>query len=134
MSITLAVDTTTLTLHPDLYWSDEHSWHPVEQAVERSVTGALIVQSSARLNAKGRPVTLAPIDEASAWMPFSTLEQLRNWAAVAGQVMELTLRGVTYSVMFRHQDGAAIEADPVVFYNTVDNEDFYRVTLRLMVV
>ena len=132
MSITLTVDTTTLTLHPDLYWADENSWHPVVQAVERSVTGALIVQAAGRV--AGRPITLAPIDEQSAWLPFSAVEQLRNWAAVPGQVMTLTLRGVTYTVMFRHQDDPALEAEPVVFFNTVDSSDFFRVTIRLMTV
>ena len=38
MSLTLADDTTTLTLNPDLYWSDENSWHPVQQTVERRTT------------------------------------------------------------------------------------------------
>lgn len=134
MSITLSVGATTLELHHDLFWSDEHAWHKVEQTVERSVTGALIIQHQERLDGKGRPITLEPYDDSSAWMPFATLAQLRNWAAVPGQVMTLTLRGVTYSVMFRHQDGSALDADPVVFYNSVANEDFFRVTIRLMVV
>ena len=134
MSITLAVGATTLTLHPDLYWNDENNWHPVEQTVERSVTGALIVQSGTRIDATGRPITLTPIDDESAWMTRSDLLQLRNWAAVAGQVMTLTLLGDTYQVMFRHQDGNAIEATPVVHYSSVDSGDFYRVTIRLMVV
>ena len=132
MSITLAVDSTTLTLHPDLYWADEHSWSEVEQTVERSVTGALIVQAASRL--AGRPITLTPIDEQAAWLPYATLEQLRNWAAVPGQLMTLTLRGVTYSVIFRHQDGSPLEAEPVVFFNTVDSGDYFRVTIRLMTV
>lgn len=134
MSITLAVGATTLTLHPDLYWSDENDWHPVEQAVARTITGALIVQAAARLDGTGRPITLVPIDESSAWMTSLTLAQLRNWAAVPAQVLILTLRGVTYEVMFRHQDGAAVEAAPVVHFSTVDDTDFYRVTIRLMVV
>lgn len=111
MSITLTVGGTTLTLHEDLYWSDQHSWHPVEQTVERSVTGALIIQAQSRLDV-GRPITLVCIDEKASWMPYATVEQLRNWAAVAGQVLTLTLRGVTYSVMFRHQEGSASMAEP----------------------
>lgn len=134
MSITLTVSPTTVTLNPDLYWSDEHNWHPVEQNVERSITGALIVQSAAKLNGSGRPITLAPIDDASAWMTRATLLQLRNWAAVPGQVMTLTLRGESHQVIFRHHDGAAIEAEPIVHFDSVTNDDFYKVTLRLMVV
>lgn len=129
MSITLTVSATTVTLHPDLYWIDENSWHPVEQRKEYSVTGALIVQAAARQ--AGRPITLQPIDESSAWMTLATVVQLRNWAAVAGQIMQLTLRGVTRNVMFRHED-TALEATPVVHFNTVDNADLYQVTIRLM--
>ena len=129
MSITLTVDTTTLALHPDLYWADENSWHPVVQAVERSVTGALIVQAAGRV--AGRPITLAPIDEQSAWLPFSAVEQLRNWAAVPGLQMTLTLRGIERTVIFRHQDGG-FEAEPVVFYRDVAALDFYRCVIRLM--
>lgn len=128
MSITLTYSGTTLTLDPDLYWADENDWHPVEQNVQRSITGALIVQTAQR--SLGRPITLQPEDDGSAWMPYSTLDTLRSWAAVAGRQMSLTLRGVTRTVMFRHQDGAAVEASPVVHYSEVDGSDWYKITLR----
>lgn len=130
MSITLADGTSTITLHPDLLWADENDWHPVEQTVERSVTGSLIVQVASRTN--GRPITLQPEDEGSAWMTQATLDSLRNWAAVPGKVMTLTMRGIARQVMFRHQDGAAVPATPVVHYSDVLSADYYRVTLRLM--
>lgn len=132
MSIILNVDETSVVLHPDLKWSDEFSWAPVEQSAERTVTGALIVQVAARTG--GRPITLEPEDDNSAWMRRSVVEQLRNWAAAPGQEMELTLRGTTRTVIFRHQDGAGLEAQPVVHFADADvsSSDFYRVTLRLM--
>ena len=46
-------NTTTIDLHPDLYWSDGLDWAPVEQSVQRSVSGALIVMASERI--AGRP-------------------------------------------------------------------------------
>lgn len=130
MSITLADGTDTITLHPDLYWADENSWHPVEQTVERSITGALIVQVATRI--AGRPITLQPEDDSSAWMSRATLDALRNWAAVPGKQMTLTLRGTARTVMFRHHDGDAIVALPVVHYNDVNSGDWYRCTIRLM--
>jgi hypothetical protein len=57
---------------------------------------------------------------------------LRSWAAVAGREMTLTLRGASYQVIFRHQDGAAIEAEPIVHYSDVDGADSYKITLRFM--
>ncbi len=129
MSITLSDGSTTLTLNPDLFWSDEYNWNPVEQAADRSVTGANIIQASALLS--GRPITLEPEDDSSAWTLRSQVETLRNWAAVAGKQMTLTLRGVSRTVIFRHQDGG-FEARPVLHYREMVSADFYRVTIRLM--
>jgi hypothetical protein len=130
MSITLADNTTTLTLHPDLYWDDEATWQPVEQRVERTITGALIVSVATRQ--AGRPITLQPEDDRSAWTSRAVVDQLRNWAAVPGQELTLTLRGTARTVIFRHHDGNAIDATPVVHFNDVDSADFYRCTIRLM--
>jgi hypothetical protein len=128
MSITLFASGTTVTLDPDLLWLDENSWHPVEQTVVRSVTGAQIISVATRQG--GRYITLQPEDEGSAWMPLSAVLQLKAWAAVAGQVMTLTIRGTVRSVIFRHPD--ALEAVPVVHYSDTQEADWYRVTLRFL--
>lgn len=130
MSITLSDGTTTLPLDSDLYWADENSWAPVGQTAQRTITGALIVSASQRVG--GRPITLQPVDENSAWMTRATVEQLRNWAAVPGKQLTLTLRGVARTVVFRHHEGNAIEDSPVMHYSDVQPGDYYRVVLRLM--
>ena len=131
MSITLTVGATTVTLHPDLQWVDEFTWHPVEQAVQRSLTGALIVDVRARVS--GTPITLAPADAKAAWMPRATITQLKTWAATPGQEMTLSLRGTSYTVMWRHHEAPALSAAPVQDYDDVDPDDWYRATLKLMV-
>ena len=128
--ITLTYLTDVITLHPDLKWEDEHNWFPVEQTVQRTITGALIVSSSARV--AGRPVTLAPVDEASAWMTQATVDALRNLAVVPGRVMQLSIRGTARDVIFRHHDGSVIEASPVLHYSDVAAADWFRLTIRLM--
>lgn len=130
MSITLSDGTTTVQLNADLFWSDESEWQPVEQSVERTITGALIVSVATRNG--GRPITLQPEDEGSGWMLRSTVELLRNWAAVPGKTLTLTLRATARSVIFRHHDGVAVEATPVIHFNDVDASDWYRCTVRLM--
>lgn len=130
MTIILTDGVTSLDLSPDLYWSDENNWHPVEQTTQRSLTGALIVSSATRL--KGRPITLQPQTESEAWMTRATLDALRNWGAVAGQVLTLTLRSKSYSVVFRHHEPPAIDATPVIHFNDVKEADWYLVTLRFM--
>lgn len=132
-SISLAAGGVTLQLDPDLHWSDEFSWNAVEQAVERSVTGALIVYTGIRTG--GRPITLQPADDGSAWMPRATLAQLQAWEANAALTLTLNLRGVDRTVVFRRHDGVPIEARPVQFVADPlpgGFGDWYLVTLRLM--
>lgn len=128
--ITLTINPTTVELPADLYWEDEHSWFPVEQTIERTITGALIVQNATRIG--GRPITLRGEDERSAWINKATLDQLKTWASMPGQPMALSIRGQSKQVIFRHHDGEAIEATPVVHYAEMQDEDFYSVTIRLM--
>ena len=128
--ITLSDSSTTITLSDDLFWSDEAQYSAVQQTVEYSITGALLVSSSTKL--AGRPITLGPETESSAWMSRSVLDALLAYAAVAGKTMTLSLRGVDYDVMFRHQDAPAIDARPVVHFNDVDPDDNYLITIKLM--
>lgn len=130
MAITLTYDTTTLTLHPDLFWTDENDWAAVEQSIQRSVSGALIVSASQRI--AGRPITLQPENDSSAWMMRSVLDTLSTWSSVPNRQMVLTIHGTSYDVIFRHHDGQAIEARPVIQYQDVQPTDFYLVTLRFM--
>ena len=80
---------------------------------------------------KGRPITLEPEDDSSTWMRSSVLQQLRNWAAVPGQQLTLTLRGTSHTVIFRHQDGG-FEAKPVIHYRDRVPGDWYLCVIRLM--
>lgn len=130
MTITIVDGTTTIDVHPDLLWEDEFKWNPVQQTKEVSLTGAQIIQSGV-LQA-GRPITLRPPDDSAAWMPRVQVDALRNLAAVAGKQVTLTLRGVSRTVIFRHHDGVALEATPVVHYSDAVDDDWYLVTIRLM--
>ena len=128
--ITLTYDTTTIELDPDLRWTDEGQWQAVEQSAVRTVTGALVVSTATR--AAGRPITLQPDDDSSAWMSRSTIDTLEAWANAAGRSFVLSLHGVSRNVIFRHQDGAGIEYSPVVHYSDVQSGDWYRATFRFM--
>lgn len=128
MPITLTNGATTLELDEDLYWSDE-AWSPVVQSTEHSIGGALIVDEGVKQ--AGRPITLEPEDERSGQMPRAVLDQLRAWAAEPALVMTLTLRGLSYQVLFRHRDGA-ITARPMVHFSDVDAGDWYFLTLRFI--
>lgn len=128
--ITLTADAQTVTLPVDLKWTDEHEWQPVEQTVSRTLTGALIVEAAAR--AGGRPITLAPDDESSAWMSLADLTAIDAWAAIPGKVLQLSMRGITWNVMFRHHDTSGITSKPLIHFNAPNTDDFYLTTIRLM--
>lgn len=132
MTITLNASSTTVTLHPDLYWEDEFSWYPVEQGTERTLTGALIVDAVAKV--LGRPITLKPDSDGSAWMPKATIDQLAVWAQTPLLQMTLSLRGASYQVLFRHDDPPALSVEPVVFYSDPGSTDFYLATIKLLVI
>lgn len=132
-AITLAVGSVVLYLDPDLRWTDEFSWSRIEEAEERSVSGARIVHLGVKSG--GRPITLAPPDADSAWMLRAVLTQLQAWEAQPDLQMTLSLRGTSYQVKFHRTNGSPIEAEPVVFIaNPAPGEigDWYLVTLRLI--
>lgn len=129
MSTTLSDGTTTVDFSADLLWADEFSWNPVQQSVDRSITGALLIQTGTAL--AGRPITLAADADNVGWVARADLDALYGLASVAGLELTLNYRGTPHSVIFRHQDGA-ISASPVVPFNDVDSGDKYRVTLRFM--
>lgn len=133
--ITLTANGSTLQLDPDLWWSDEHRWQTVSQSVERSLTGALVIDLGVRIG--GRPITLEAATNDSAWMSRATLAQLQAWEADPDLVLTLNLRGEAYSVIFRRHEGVPIEAEPVTFVaDPLPGQfgDWYLTTLRLMVI
>lgn len=129
--VSLSVGAVTLDLDPDLQWTDEFSWSAIEETEERGLTGALIIDIGVKTS--GRPITLAPPDDSSAWMPRATISQLQLWEKVPALTMTLQLRGTSYQVRFRRTDGAPIEADPHEFVaNPLPGGlgDWYLTTLR----
>lgn len=132
MAITLTDGTTVLELDPDLYWDDEFTWAAVAQNVEYSLTGAMVVDVGQRQS--GRPITLRAEDDRSGWLTRAALAQLQGWADVPGQLMTLTLRGASYTVLFRHHDGGPFDARPVVHFADPQPSDWLLATLRFITV
>ncbi len=122
-------DSALVALPDDLLWSDEHAWTPAVAAVSYLLTGALLVESAARQ--KGRPLTLVGSADMG-WVTRETLNTLYGWASLPSRQFELTLTdGRIFTVAFRHHE-TAIEAEPVLGFPARHDNDFYRLTLRLM--
>lgn len=120
----------TLTLPDALSWADEYSYSPVEQSKTYTTTGALLIEEATQQ--AGRPITLEGSDD-RAWCTRAVVETLRGWAATAGIVLQLTLRGTARQVTFDHERGA-LQGLPVLFYadGSIENTDFYVPTIRLI--
>ncbi|WP_275100151.1 hypothetical protein [Sedimenticola hydrogenitrophicus] len=127
--ITLSDGTTTLELPGDFDWPDEYTWQSVVQDAGYTLTGALVVETATKQ--AGRPITLVGADD-RAWVTRADLEQLRTWADIPGQELTLTLRGTSYTVLFRHQDTAIDAVEQILFVEDPAAGTYYSLTLRFM--
>jgi hypothetical protein len=118
----------TVTLPPDLLWQDEFAWQQVQQTTTYTTTGAIIIESAAKQ--AGRPITLQGEQE-YAWCQRDVLSTLKVWAGQAGQVLTLSLRGSTHTVVFDHAANA-IQATPIVPYAEPVATDRYQITLKFL--
>ena len=112
----------SINLPEDLWWSDETDWTPVAQATEYGTTGALLVDVSTKL--AGQPITLVG-DDQTAWVTRATVLSLQELAADPGLEMTLVLHGRTFTVIFSHEGGKPIDAEPVVRISPPQDSDYY---------
>ncbi len=97
----LSDGTTELVLPDALAWTDE-AWSPERVSVERSLTGALILQSATLLG--GRPITLASPAPDTGVVPWETRQTLLAWTQVPDLEMTLNLAdGTEHTVAFRYE-------------------------------
>lgn len=118
-----------LALPDQLSWPDEFTWAPVLQTSEYTTTGALVLDAWAKQ--AGRPITLQAAQD-RAWCPRATASTLRTWVAQPGQTFTLALRGATHTVVFNHEGGGAMGAEPVIDFSDPDDADYYILTLRFL--
>ncbi|MCW2065068.1 UNVERIFIED_ORG: hypothetical protein M2420_000387 [Stenotrophomonas maltophilia] len=130
-----------IELPADLQWTDEFTAWRVGQQVRTSLTGALVVQESARQ--AGRPITLQTTRDGSTYVAPVLLPVLRalqvSESLARVEPLELILPAHnggdrTFAVRWRRTDGAAIEAEPIRFAVPALDPDYFSITLRLMTV
>ncbi len=121
-----------IELPDDLLWVNEFDWNPVEQNIERSLSGALLVQEQGKQ--KGRPITLSGSNDAG-WVSRSTVVSLLAMAQTANKVMQLSLPGQRqFNVIFDRDNGSPIEAQQIIPFAYPQQNYLYSLTLRLMTV
>lgn len=130
MPITLTYGGTTVELPEAMNWSNEYGWSPVEQSVEYSTEGALIIDVALKL--AGRPIALEGSEDCT-WCSRALCDTLQAWASLPGIELTLVVRGVARTVIFDHQAGA-LRGFPVIFYEdgSIQPDDWYVPTLRFL--
>jgi len=130
-----------IELPADLQWTDEFTAWKVGQQARTSLTGALIVQESARQ--AGRPITLQTTRDGTAYVGVVSLPVLRALQASESEARLTPLDLVmpahnsgerSFQVRWRRIDGPAIEVDPTRFAVPALDADLFSITLRLMTV
>lgn len=130
-----------IELPADLQWTDEFTAWKVGQQARASLTGALIVQESARQ--AGRPITLQTTRDGTAYVGVVSLPVLRALQASESEARLAPLDLVmpahnsgerSFQVRWRRTDGPAIEVDPTRFAVPALDADLFSITLRLMTV
>ncbi len=120
-----------LQLPSALVWVDEYASQSVLQSTKRTLDGGQVVFYSSLV--AGQQITLTSRQD-SAWVKRSVVDSIKSMADVAGAVYSLELRGITYSVIFRHQEPPAFEAEALIPLASPTDNDYYLVTIKLMTV
>ncbi len=122
----------TITLPDDLLWINEFEWNPVEQNLERSLTGALLIQEQIKL--QGRPIELTGGQQAG-WVARKTVLELQDLNAAPDKIMILTLPDMRQlNVIFDRSTGSPVSAFPVLEEAYPADNSYYHLSLRLITV
>lgn len=126
-------DGTVLRLSQDLLWVDEFAWSDLAQTEpERTLSGSYIVQQGVKR--KGRPISLEPPDESMAWHTREVVETLQQWAMQPEMRFTLDLgRDNTppLTVIFDNAS-VAVSATPVIGFNSVQPDTWFRISLKFL--
>lgn len=119
-----------LPLPAGMLWIDEFDWSAVAKSIERSITGALIIDAGSMV--AGRPITLQAVED-QGWIRRETLIALHALADQVDQVHDLVLAdGRSFRVQFA--EGDAIKAQPVGRPELPSPLNPYVATVRLITV
>ena len=128
--MTITLD--TLTLPGELIWADEYTWGQVRSSVKRTVQGRVIVRENTVPGEAGRFITL---ESNNAWIQQVDLKTLREWLDTPDKEMLLTLHDSrTFTCRFRHWDSPCIESSLLLPTAYNDDNTYYKLTLKLMVI
>ena len=128
----------SVDLPKDLQWADELTWNVVEQSVDYSLTGALLIEEGVKQ--KGRYITLSGLDN-MAWITREKGQTLLSMANSPGLVMTLQFLDknnpanilFAFNTMFRHFEKPAVDIKRILQYDQFEAGEYYIVnSIKLM--
>lgn len=128
----------SVDLPKDLQWADELTWNVVEQSVDYSLTGALLIEEGVKQ--KGRYITLSGLDN-MAWITREKGQTLLSMANSPGLVMTLQFLDknnpanilFAFNTMFRHFEKPAVDIKRILQYDQFEAGAYYIVnSIKLM--
>lgn len=119
-----------IELSRGMLWVDEFGWSAVQKSVERSISGAQIIDVATKVG--GRSITLQGAQD-QGWIPRATLLALQELARdPAGQFALMLADGREFTVQFAPD--APIDAQPISRPELPKGTHPYVATLRLITV
>lgn len=128
----------SVDLPKDLQWGDELTWNVVEQSIDYSLTGSLLIEEGVKQ--KGRYITLTGLDN-MAWITREKGQTLLSMANSPGLVMTLRFLDkdnpanvlFTFNTMFRHFEKPAVDIRRILQYDQFEAGAYYIVnSIKLM--
>jgi len=128
----------SVVLPKDLQWVDELTWGAVEQSVDYSLTGVLLIEEG--LKQKGRFITLSGLDN-MAWITREKGLILQAMQNSPGLIMTLEFFNsedeeevlFSYNTMFRHFEKPAVDIKRILQYDQYEAGAYYIVnSIKLM--
>jgi hypothetical protein len=127
----MLLDTTALP--DDLVWANEFEWNQNIQSQNRTLSGALDIQTATHLY--GRPIHLVGGTDGG-WITRSTALAIRALEADPSAILTLTglLDHPAMSVVFDRSGPASFESQMIMRYSDPNAGTFYSCALRLITV
>jgi hypothetical protein len=120
-----------LTFTRDPIWTDYGIRQDVMAVRKEAIDGTEIIVETAR--ASGFPITLeATMD--TGWLTGTELGTIRGLAAILGWTGTLNYRGSSYTVRFRHEEGAIVMRPRFAYADPVDATTLWIGQIKLMTV
>lgn len=127
--MTLDDGETTIILPDDLEWVDEYNWSNVQQDVQQTMGGGLVISES--INIAGRPLTLESGE--NVWVNKSVIDALMVLVNTIDKTYTLTLPDAReFTVKFDRTNGNPVIAEPVWRQTVQPTDAPYLLKLTLM--